>query len=71
MNGKTFRFPTVQNVFSPDQEEAKSVMTSEVDDSLTYPYLPEYRFQMDVELNKGILVQDLGVIGISSMLGIR
>ena len=42
-----------------------------VQDSLIYPYLPEYMMQMTVEVNKGMVVKDLDVTGISAVLGNR
>ena len=71
MEGKTFRFPNLQRVFDPEPEQGESAMIIIVQDSLIYPYLPGYTVQMTVEVNKGIVVKDLDVTGISAMLGNR
>ena len=45
------------------------MMISSIKENLIYPYLPDYSMSMTVELNKGIVIKDLDVTGISAMLG--
>ena len=40
-------------------------MTNEISESLIYPYLPELRAQIDVELQKGLLKKDSDVTGLN------
>ena len=69
LTGKTFRFPAIQKVFDPEPEQGASTMITGVKEGIIYPYLPDYSVVMNVELNKGIVIRDLDVTGISAMLG--
>ena len=65
MQDKTFKFPMVQAVFDSDAEIWEEQMVNEVKDNLIYPYLPELRMSIDIELNKGMLLKHSDATGLN------
>ena len=60
----------VQSMFNPNSKEESSII-SEVKPGLIFPYLQDYRLQIDVEVEMGIAEKDLDRIGIQAMLGLK
>ena len=56
-------------MFNADIESENGSLVSEIKENLIYPYLPEFFMQIDIELERGVVLKDVDRTGITAMLG--